>query len=59
MAWGFYGGERGGSKVTVKWAGQLGKSIRGREANEGGQNVVRSCKGYRNWAECVRLLTRM
>lgn len=28
------------------------------EANEVGRNVVQSCKGCRNWEECVLLLTR-
>lgn len=59
-----YLGEGQGSKVTpvvvvlqATWEKKALQASAGTEANEVGQNVVQSCKGCRNWEECVLPLT--
>lgn len=52
------GGQRSLLSVQASWERVFKAWSLSREANKGRQNVMKCCKGYRNWGECVRLLTR-
>lgn len=59
-AWygGFIWEKDGGQRSLLSGKEVLEADVGAGEANEVGRNVVRSCKGYRNWGECVLPLTR-
>lgn len=43
--------------MQATWGKKALQASAGMEANEVGRNVVQSCKGCRNWEECVLPLT--